>query len=187
MPSHDEAMRFALDPATSVDQLRQACRILGLPPDGDGEAVRARLLQHLGRVEEASPVVCLNPKLAAGAGRDAATRAAVDRFNDAFNRHDVDAIMAAMTGDCVFENTRPAPDGTRVEGAAAVRETWVAFFARSPHARFETEEMFVAGDRAVVRWIYRWTRDGVPGHVRGVDVFRVRDGKVAEKLSYVKG
>ena len=30
-------------------------------------------------------------------------------------------------------------------------------------------------------------RDGTPGHVRGVDVFRVRDGKVAEKLSYVKG
>jgi len=39
----------------------------------------------------------------------------------------------------------------------------------------------------VVRWIYRWVRDGQEGHVRGVDVFRVRDGKVAEKLSYVKG
>ena len=35
--------------------------------------------------------------------------------------------------------------------------------------------------------IYRWMRDGQEGHVRGVDVFRVRDGKVAEKLSYVKG
>lgn len=115
------------------------------------------------------------------------TLAAVDRFNEAFNRHDVDAIMAAMTDDCVFENTRPAPDGERLEGADAVRAMWEALFARSPQARFETEEVFAAGDRAVVRWVYHWVRDGKPGHVRGVDVFRVRDGRIAEKLSYVKG
>jgi hypothetical protein len=30
-------------------------------------------------------------------------------------------------------------------------------------------------------------KEGKPGHVRGVDIFRVRDGKLAEKLSYVKG
>ena len=70
------------------------------------------------------------------------TLEAIQRFNDAINRHDVDAAMAAMTEDCVFENTYPPPDGERYEGQAAVR---------------------------------------------GVDVFRVRDGKVAEKLSYVKG
>jgi ketosteroid isomerase-like protein len=111
----------------------------------------------------------------------------VNRFNDAFNRHDVDAVMAAMTDDCVFDSTRPPPDGERHVGQAAVRAFWQAFFERSPHARFETEEMFAAGDRCVVLWIYRWRRDGREGHVRGVDIFRVRDGKVAEKLSYVKG
>jgi ketosteroid isomerase-like protein len=121
------------------------------------------------------------------ASRENATLAAVQRFNEAFNRHDVDAIMACMTADCVFENTRPVPDGERFSGAAAVRGFWEAFFARSPQARFETEEIFAAGDRCVVRWVYRWTRDGAAGHVRGVDVFRVRDGRVAEKLSYVKG
>jgi hypothetical protein len=48
--------------------------------------------------------------------------------------------------------------------------------------------MFAVDDRCTVRWLYRWTGpDGTPGHVRGVDVFRVRDGKVAEKLAYVKG
>jgi len=52
---------------------------------------------------------------------------------------------------------------------------------------FETEEAFAAGDRAVVRWRFTWGRAGDGGHVRGVDVFRVRDGKVAEKLAYVKG
>lgn len=117
----------------------------------------------------------------------AATLAAVERFNDTFNRHDVDAVMAAMTDDCVFESTRPAPDGERIAGADAVGAFWTAFFARSPQARFTTEEIFAAGDRCTVRWRYDWVRDGVAGHIRGVDVFRVRDGKVAEKLSYVKG
>lgn len=122
---------------------------------------------------------------AASAAAD--TIAAVTRFNEAFSRHDVDAVMAAMTDDCVFDNTRPPPDGERLEGQQAVREAWVRFFARSPHARFETEEIFACGDRAVVRWVYHWSRDGVAGHVRGVDLFRVRHGKVFEKLSYVKG
>ncbi len=117
------------------------------------------------------------------------TLEAVERFNQAFNRHDVDAVMATMTEDCVFENTFPLPDGERYEGQAAVRAFWEAFFGSSPNAVFEIEEVFAAGDRCVVRWLYRWATDaeGKPGHVRGIDVFRVRNGKVAEKLSYVKG
>ena len=116
-----------------------------------------------------------------------ATIAVVNRFNDAFARHDVPEIMAMMTNDCVFDSTRPAPDGEKHVGQAAVAEFWRQFFARSPSARFETEEMFASGVRCVILWTYHWTRDGKAGHVRGVDVFKVRDGKVAEKLSYVKG
>jgi ketosteroid isomerase-like protein len=117
----------------------------------------------------------------------AATVAAVERFNEAFNRHDVDAVMAAMTDDCVFDNTRPPPEGERFVGQEAVRGFWEAFFERSPQAHFDTEEIFAVADRCVVRWVYHWVRDDKPGHIRGVDVFRVRDQKVAEKLSYVKG
>jgi ketosteroid isomerase-like protein len=118
----------------------------------------------------------------------ASTVATIERFNDAFNRHDVDAVMAAMTDDCVFESTAPAPDGARYEGQAAVRGFWEELFRSSPRAHFAVEDLFAAGDRCTVRWLYRWVdRDGKAGHVRGVDVFRVRDGKVAEKLSYVKG
>ena len=119
---------------------------------------------------------------------DAETRAtleAVQRFNEAFNRHDVGGVMAMMTADCVFENTQPSPDGERFVGAAAVRAFWTRFFDSTPGARFETEEIFATGDRAVVRWVFHW--DDADGHVRGVDVMRVRDGKVAEKLAYVKG
>ena len=118
---------------------------------------------------------------------DDETRAAVDRFNEAFNRHDVDAVMAAMTDDCVFENTSP-PLGRRYEGQAEVRAAWDEFFAASPTAHFDGEDMFVAGDRCVVQWRYSWTNDdGSQAVLRGVDLMRVRDGLVAEKLSYVKG
>jgi ketosteroid isomerase-like protein len=86
----------------------------------------------------------------------ASTLAAIERFNAAFNRHDVDGVMAAMTDDCVFENTGPAPDGERYAGAAAVRAVWQRFFQANPHATFQTEEQFAAGDRGVVRWRYDW-------------------------------
>jgi ketosteroid isomerase-like protein len=116
------------------------------------------------------------------------TLAVVDRFNEAFARHDVDAVMALMTDDCVFESTGPAPDGGRFQGQGAVRRVWDELFAGSPGAEFLMEETFACGDRCTQRWVYSWRDvDGNPGHVRGVDVMRIRDGKVAEKFSYVKG
>jgi ketosteroid isomerase-like protein len=115
------------------------------------------------------------------------TRLVIDRFNEAFNRHDVDALAALLTDDTVFEDTSPAPDGRRIEGKPAVVEYWRTWFARNDDAVFETEDVIVSGDRAVVRWIYRKVRKGQPWHLRGVDVFTVRDGRVAEKLAYVKG
>lgn len=113
-----------------------------------------------------------------------ATLETIQRFNEAFNRHDVDGIMALMTEDCLFENTAPAPDGEPYRGQAAVRDFWEQFFRNAPHARFEWEDIFASEDRATVRWTYHWSQDG---HIRGVDVFKLRNGKIAEKLSYVKG
>ncbi len=115
------------------------------------------------------------------------TRATVDRFNDAFNRHDTDGVAAMLTDDTVFEDTSPAPDGKRVEGKAAVAEFWRGWFSKNADAHFDAEEVIVAGNRATVLWVYRKMRNGQPWHLRGVDVFTVRDGKVAAKLAYVKG
>ena len=129
--------------------------------------------------------------LLAAFGRDPGwgpNHAALARFSAAFGSGDVDAIMALMTEDCVFEATGPAPDGVRREGADAVRAVWLELFAGTADAAFTEEESFVSGDRGVLRWRYDWTEDdGSPAHVRGVDVLRLRDGRVAEKLSYVKG
>ena len=115
------------------------------------------------------------------------TRAVIDRFNEAFNRHDADALATLLTDDTVFEDTSPAPDGKRIEGKPAVVEFWRGWFARNADARFEAEDTIVSGDRAVVLWVYHKMRNGQPWHLRGVDVFKVRDGKVAAKLAYVKG
>ncbi len=129
-----------------------------------------------------STVSAMNPNI-----NPDSTRAVIERFNEAFNRHDVEGVMNMMTSDCIFENTNPPPDGARLVGTAEVRAYWQKFFAANPDAHFEVEDIIVAGDRCVVRWIYRKTKEGKPWHLRGVDVFRVRDGKVSEKLSYVKG
>jgi ketosteroid isomerase-like protein len=126
-------------------------------------------------------------RVMAGEPDAASTRATIVKFNDVFNRHDADGIAALLTDDTVFEDTSPAPDGKRVEGKAAVTEFWRGWFARNADAHFDAEDVIVSGNRATVLWVYRKMRNGQPWHLRGVDVFTVRDGKVVAKLAYVKG
>jgi ketosteroid isomerase-like protein len=174
--------RAALDPDDAAAALawfaerEDAYRAAGMigprvpvPPDADAGT---RLLAAFGRTAE--PADPADPV------------AVVGRFNAAFNRHDVDAVMALMSEDCVFEGTAP-PDGRRYVGSAAVRRAWEQFFADSPDSWFDSEDTIAAGDRVVVRWRYRWGPDGSGGHVRGVDLFRIVEGRVTEKLAYVKG
>lgn len=112
----------------------------------------------------------------------------VRRFNDAFNDHDIDGMMAMTTADTVFENTSPAPDGTRYTGQDAVRAFWTDFFRSSPSARIDIEEIIGLGEHCIMRWIYTWGNSAdQSGHVRGVDIFQFHDGRIAKKLSYVKG
>jgi uncharacterized protein (TIGR02246 family) len=113
-------------------------------------------------------------------------RAVIERYRDAVNRHDIDAVVAAFTDDGLIDCT-PPPDGERYEGAAAISALFRHLFDSADDRTFDTEEVIIAGDRAVVRWRHHWVDASGPGHVRGIDVLRVRDGKIAEKLSYVKG
>jgi ketosteroid isomerase-like protein len=106
----------------------------------------------------------------------------VEAFGQAWAAHDLDTAMSFVREDCVFEATGPAPDGARHVGPAQVRRAWQAIF-EDPSSRFEAEETFSAGDRVVQRWRYDW--DG--GHIRGVDLFKVEDDRITEKLSHVKG
>jgi steroid delta-isomerase-like uncharacterized protein len=109
-------------------------------------------------------------------------------FHSAFNQHDVAAMLQLISDDCVFENTAPAPDGTRYSGKAAVMQFWQDFFRESPHAHIKIEEIFGMGRRCVMRWNCDWEdAAGKKGHVRGMDVFQVNNSLICEQLSYVKG
>jgi predicted SnoaL-like aldol condensation-catalyzing enzyme len=109
-------------------------------------------------------------------------------FNEAFNRHDVAGMMQLIGDNCVFENTVPAPDGAVYTGKEAITQYWQDFFTQSPHAHIKIEEIFGMGFRCIVRWRYDWVDvAGNSGHLRGVDIIRVQDSLIIEKLSYVKG
>jgi uncharacterized protein (TIGR02246 family) len=110
------------------------------------------------------------------------TRLVIERFHEAFNAHDLDALADLWSDDCVFEDTSP-PAGTRHTGREAVLQACRDFFGQSPNASFIVEELTTFGDRALVKWRYSWG----DGYVRGVDLMRVRDGRVSESLAYVKG
>lgn len=106
----------------------------------------------------------------------------VDRFGALWAEHDLDGALSMLTDDCVFDATGPAPDGARCVGREAIRAAWQPIFDDTS-SKFETEQTIDAGDHVVGLWRYSWD----DGHVRGIDVFTVRDGLIAEKLSYVKG
>ena len=111
----------------------------------------------------------------------------VAAFNAATNRHDVEAMLALVSDDILFERTAP-PDGERLVGKAAVRALWERIFTASPDARVVTEELVVCGDRCVALLRYEFdVADPDAGHVRAADVLRVARGRISEKLSYVKG
>jgi ketosteroid isomerase-like protein len=115
------------------------------------------------------------------------TLATVTQFLEAFNRYDVDTVMAMTTDDCNWESAFPLPDGTRYQGRDAVRSYLLQVFRSNPDGISEPEEMIGAGDRCTVRIVRRWTAsDGQARHFRGMGVFRVRDGKIAEYLVYHK-
>ncbi|MFD0744556.1 nuclear transport factor 2 family protein [Phytohabitans flavus] len=112
------------------------------------------------------------------------TSEVIRRFNDAFLRHDPDQLDELVGEECVMEAIQPAPDGARYEGRAACLTFWRAL-AGDHATQFEPEEIAVAGDRASIRWRYRYGT-GAADYVRGVNLMRVRDGKIAEALGYSK-
>ena len=110
--------------------------------------------------------------------------AGFNAFNEAFMKQDIDGIMANMTDDPIFDAPNPQPDGTCIKGSTLVRLVWEMTFKAG--VTFQVEEAFVTGDRAVTRWVAYRTVEGKRLSLRGADVFYMKDGKVAAKLTYSK-
>ena len=109
-------------------------------------------------------------------------------FADAFNAHDIKAIMSHMTDDCVFEaSAGPDVNGQKHIGQEQVKMAFEEVFVTFPDARWTNPRHFIAGERGFTEWVFIGTRkDGVKVQVTGCDLFTFRDGKIAVKNSYRK-
>jgi ketosteroid isomerase-like protein len=108
----------------------------------------------------------------------------IARFNRAFVDHDAALLTGLIGDDCVMEAIQPAPDGARYEGREDCLMFWKAL-ADDRTTQFEPEDVVVTGERATIRWRYRFG-DGGADSVRGVNLMRVRDGLIVEALGYSK-
>lgn len=113
------------------------------------------------------------------------TAEVIEQFNNAFQRHDPSLLVGLIAEHCVLENTTPAPNGARHEGREACLALWQSI-ATTPNTSFDLEDVEVAGERAIIRWRFRWG-EGTQNSVRGVNLMRVKEGLIVEGMGYVKG
>jgi steroid delta-isomerase-like uncharacterized protein len=107
---------------------------------------------------------------------------------DAFNRHDVDGVMAFFADDAVFETPKgPDPWGRRLVGREQVREGIAARFEGIPDVHYGDDSHWLSGDRGVSEWtLTGTTTEGESLRLRGCDLWTFRDGQVVRKDSYWK-
>lgn len=109
-------------------------------------------------------------------------------FLEAFNRHDLDAIMDYFAEDCIFYNPRgAAPRGDRYIGKARVREGLAKRFEGIPDVHYGDDRHWVSQDFGVSEWtLTGTTTSGMNMMVRGVDLLEFKDGKIVRKDSFWK-
>lgn len=118
---------------------------------------------------------------------ESSTRIALE-FAAAFNRRDMDALARLLRADCVFEAAEPAPDGTQYLGRDAVLQFLQATVDQLPPRQTVVEDAFGMGLHCVMRWRREW-RDatGQTRRQRGVDIFKIENDLICERLTYIKG
>ncbi len=118
----------------------------------------------------------------------AATTDVLQQFLDAFNRHDLDAIMAFFAEECVLETPRgPDPWGRRYVGHEEVRTGLAGRFAGIPDVHYGDDHHWVCGDRGVSTWLLTGTAtNGQRLAVRGCDLLEFEEGRITRKDSYWK-
>ena len=104
----------------------------------------------------------------------------IGRYNDAWNRQDVDAIVALHAPDMVFENHTA---GERAEGEA-VREHIARIFENTPDLRFTGRRLYARDGLVVSEWTAQATRDGRRLEWDGIDVFPFENGLIKRKDVY---
>jgi len=119
---------------------------------------------------------------------------ALKQWNLAWDKHDLQGVMALFHDEVVFENWT----GAKARGKEALRKAWTPWFANHGNFRFVEEETFIdeKEQKVLYRWLLEWPSlesgyEGKPEKRRGVDIIHFKDGKIPiQKLplkSTVKG
>jgi len=116
------------------------------------------------------------------------TREKLKAFLDAFNRHDLDAIMDYFSEECVFYMPRGSdPRGDRYEGKAQVRAGLATRFEGLPDVHYGEDVHWACGEFGVSEWtLTGTTQQGKKIRVRGVDLLEFEGGKITRKDSFWK-
>lgn len=113
----------------------------------------------------------------------------LNKWNRAWEKYDLDGVLSLFHDDIFFENWT----GAYVKGVKSLRRAWEPWFNNHGNFRFLEEEIFIdeLHQKALYRWILEWpsTEPGFedkPEIRKGVDVLHFKDGKIINKLSYIK-
>lgn len=109
-------------------------------------------------------------------------------YTEAYNRLDVPGMLQHLGDDCIFEEPDPSPDGRRLQGKEALAVFLQDQLTRLPQVHLTIEEAFGMGLHCVLLWQREWQESpSVKVHLRGVDIFLVKEGLIQHKYSYIKG
>lgn len=109
----------------------------------------------------------------------------VEDFTEAFNRENIDEVMAYFADDAIYDEFH----GERHVGKAAIRAAFEPQFeGKYGRMRFHTEDMFLDIDtgKAMISWLLTLESGDRAGGWRGLDLLHFRDGKLVEKHTYAK-
>jgi steroid delta-isomerase-like uncharacterized protein len=113
----------------------------------------------------------------------AAAQDLAETFVRMLNEHDPDLVDKFVAPDYRNHNAFVG------DGREANRTFWAGFFTALPDLTARMEDLVIAGDRVVGRFVYRGTHTGelmgIPGtgrrvEMRSIDIWRVDDGMFVE-------
>ncbi|MCK9275510.1 MAG: nuclear transport factor 2 family protein [Syntrophales bacterium] len=113
----------------------------------------------------------------------------LEKWNLAWDAHDLDGVMELFHPDTIFENWT----GGQARGKENLRSQWEPWFENHGGFRFRGEDLFIDEDnqKVLYQWALEWPSQekGYEGHPeirRGVDIMHFKDGKIFRKLTYIK-
>ena len=106
----------------------------------------------------------------------------IERYFDAFNRHDLEEVMACFADDALITGTY----GKRIEGTAAIREYYATAFATFPDAKCTIRTLVGDNGAGAVESLFTGTRSDKdqPISMMGVEVLEFRGDKISELRDY---